>query len=57
MNEFLANFSSDYTFLWAFLIIGVISSSAIVLHLFWTLVFRSVAALRGEPAEKPGNDI
>ena len=47
MNEFLTDFSSNHTLLWALLIIGVIGASAIGLHLFWTAVFRSAAALRG----------
>ena len=51
MNDFLTNFSSDHTLLWALLIIGVIAASAIGLHLFWTAVFRSLAALRGGQAK------
>ena len=51
MNDFLANFSSDHTLLWALLIIGVVAAAAIGLHLFWTAVFRSVAALRGGSAK------
>ena len=51
MNDFLTNFSSDHTLLWALLIIGVIAASAIGLHLFWTAVFRSLAALRGRQAK------
>ena len=54
MNEFLTNFSSNHTLLWALLIIGVIGASAIGLHLFWTAVFRSVAALRGKSAKNSG---
>ncbi len=53
MNEFLTNFSSNHTLLWALLIVSVIAASAIGLHLFWTAVFRSVAALRGGPAKNP----
>ena len=53
MNEFLTNFSSDHTLLWALLIVGVVGSSAIALHLFWTGVFRSVAALRGGLGKGP----
>ena len=55
MNEFLTNFSSNHTLLWALLIIGVVAASAIGLHLFWTALFRSVAALRGGTA-KPRED-
>ena len=55
MNDFLTNFSSDHTLLWALLIIGVVGSSAVGLHLFWTAVFRSVAALRGITRKSPGN--
>ena len=51
MNDFLTNFSSDHTLLWALLIVGVIAASAIGLHLFWTAVFRSLAALRGGRAK------
>ena len=47
MNEFLTSYSSGHTLLWALLIIGVVASSAIGLHLFWTAVFRTVAFLRG----------
>ena len=54
MNEFLTNFSSNHTLLWALLIIGVIGASAIGLHLFWTAVFRSVTALRGKSAKNSG---
>ncbi|MDP7588729.1 MAG: hypothetical protein QGI76_12355 [Dehalococcoidia bacterium] len=53
MNEFLTNFSSDHTLLWALLIIGVIGSSAVGLHLFWTGVFKSVAALRSATGKGP----
>ena len=53
MNDFLTTFSSNHTLLWALLIVGVIAASAIGLHLFWTAVFRSVAALRGGPAKNP----
>ncbi|MCH8298899.1 MAG: hypothetical protein IH873_12590 [Chloroflexi bacterium] len=53
MNEFLTNFSSNHTLLWALLIVGVVAATAIGLHLFWTAVFRSVAALRGGPAKDP----
>ena len=55
MNEFLTNFSSDHTLLWALLIIGVIGSSAVGLHLFWTAVFKSVAALGGMLRKGPGD--
>ena len=55
MNEFLTNFSSDHTLLWAFLIVGVVAATAIGLHLFWTAVFRSVAVLRGGPAKDPAD--
>ena len=51
MNEFLINFSNDHTLLWALLIIGVISTSAVALHLFWTALFRAVDALRGQPSK------
>ena len=53
MNDFLTNFSSEHTLFWALLIVGVIAASAIGLHLFWTAVFRSVAALRGGRANHP----
>ena len=53
MNEFLTSYSSDHTLLWALLIIGVVAASAMGLHLFWTAVFRSVAALRGGPSKDP----
>ena len=53
MNEFLTNFSSDHTLLWALLIIGVVAASAIGLHLFWTALFRSVATLRRGTAKPP----
>ncbi len=53
MNDFLTNFSSDHTLLWGLLIIGVVAASAVGLHLFWTAVLRSLAALRGRPAKNP----
>ena len=53
MNDFLTTFSSDHTLLWSLLIIGMVAVSAIGLHLFWTAVFWSVAALRGGPAKNP----
>jgi len=46
MNEFLTNYSSDHTLLWALLIIGAMAVSAVGLHLFWTAVFRLLIALR-----------
>ncbi len=52
MNDFLTSFSSDHTLLWALLIVGVIAASAIGLHLFWTTVFRSLAALRGRQVKR-----
>ncbi len=54
MNEFLINFSSDHTFLWALLIIGSIGGSAIVLHLFWTGVFQVIDFLRGNRSNDAG---
>ncbi|CUV01827.1 hypothetical protein MGWOODY_Clf1550 [hydrothermal vent metagenome] len=53
MNEFLTNYSSDHTLLWALLIIGVMAVSAVGLHLFWNAVFRLVAALRGGLTKTP----
>jgi len=53
MNEFLTNYSSDHTLLWALLIIGVMADSAVGLHIFWTAVFRLVAALRGGLTKTP----
>ncbi len=55
MNEFLTSFSSDHTLLWALLIVGVIAASAIGLHLFWIMVFRSWAALRARPGNRRGH--
>ncbi len=52
MNEFLTSFSSDHTLLWALLIVGVIAASAIGLHIFWTIVLRSWAALRARPVKR-----
>ncbi len=49
MNEFLTTYSSDHTLLWALLIIGAVAVAAISLHTFWTIVFRTVASLRGTP--------
>ena len=46
MNEFLTEFSTDYTFLWALFIIGTMAVSAIALHIFWSIVLRSIASLR-----------
>jgi len=54
MNEFLINFSSDHTFLWALLIIGSISASAIVLHLFWIGIFQAIDLLRGRRRNDAG---
>ena len=56
MNEFLINFSSDHTFLWAFLIIGAIGASAIVLHFSWTGVFRVIDLLRGNRSNNDRSD-
>jgi len=53
MNEFLTNYSSDHTLLWALLIIGVMAVSAVGLHLFWNAVFRLVATLRGGLTKTP----
>ena len=55
MNEFLTSYSSDQTLLWALLIIGVVAAAAISLHLFWTGVFRAVAALLGRRSKTPGD--
>ena len=53
MNEFLTNYSSDHTLLWALLIIGVVAAAAISLHLFWSGVFQAVAALVGRRSRSP----
>ena len=47
MNEFLTNFSDDHTFLWALFIIGTMAVAAVVLHVVWSVVLRSLANLRG----------
>ena len=47
MNEFLTKFSTDYTFLWALFIIGTMAVAAVTLHIFWSIVLRSIASLRG----------
>jgi len=52
MNEFLTSYSSDHTLLWALLIIGAVAVAAISFHIFWTVIFRTVASLRGTPGEK-----
>ncbi len=49
MNEFLTSYSSGHTLLWALLIIGAVAVAAIGFHIFWTVVFKSVAALRRTP--------
>ena len=46
MNEFLTELSTDYTFLWALFIIGTMAVSAIALHIFWSIVLRSIGSLR-----------
>tara|TARA_B100000029_G_scaffold157514_1_gene152812 strand:- start:1638 stop:1811 length:174 start_codon:yes stop_codon:yes gene_type:complete len=46
MNEFLTSFSSYYTVLWALFIIGVMAAAAVGLHVFWSVVLRSIAGLR-----------
>ena len=46
MNEFLTEFSTNYTFLWALFIIGTMAVSAIALHIFWSVLLRSIARLR-----------
>ena len=45
MNEFLTEFSTNYTFIWALFIIGTMAVSAIALHIFWRIVLRSIASL------------
>ena len=52
MNEFLANYSSDHTLLWALLIIGDVAVAAISFHTFWTIVSRTVASLRAMPGRR-----
>jgi len=47
MNEFLTEFSADYTFLWALFIIGTMGVAAVTLHVFWSIVLRAIASLRG----------
>ena len=52
MNEFLTEFSTDYTFLWALFIIGTMAVAAVTLHIFWSIVLRSIACLRGGQKER-----
>ncbi len=52
MNEFLTSYSSDHTLLWALLIIGAVAVAAIGFHIFWTIVFRTVATLRRTPGRR-----
>lgn len=51
MNEFFTNFSSDYTLLWALLIVGLVGTAAIGLHFFWTAVFWVVSIVLGEQSK------
>ena len=52
MHEFLTSYSSDHTLLWALLIIGAVAVAAISFHIFWTVIFKTVASLRGKPGQK-----
>lgn len=52
MNEFLTELSTNYTFLWALFIIGTMAISAIALHIFWSIVLRSIGTLRKSPVKR-----
>ena len=52
MNEFLICYSSDHTLVWALSIIGAVAAAAIGFHIFWTIVFWTVASLRGTPGRR-----
>ncbi len=52
MNEFLTSYSSDHTLLWALLIIGAVAVAAIGFHIFWTVIFKTVASLRATPGRR-----
>ena len=52
MNEFLTKFSTDYTLLWALFIIGTMAVAAVTLHIFWSIVLRFIASLRGGQKER-----
>ncbi len=52
MNEFLTEFSTDYTFLWALFIISTMAVAAVTLHIFWSIVLRSIASLRGGQSQR-----
>ena len=45
MNEFLTEFSTDYTLLWGLFIIATMATSAVSLHVFWSIVLRTIANL------------
>ena len=47
MNEFLTEFSADYTLLWGLFIIATMATSALALHVFWSIVLRTIANLFG----------
>ena len=52
MNEFLICYSSDHTLVWALFIIGAVATAAISFHIFWTVVFWTVASLRRTPGRR-----
>ncbi|SVA07062.1 uncharacterized protein METZ01_LOCUS59916 [marine metagenome] len=52
MNEFLTSYSSEHALLWALLVIGGVAAAAIGFHIFWTVVFWTVASLRGTPGRR-----
>ena len=47
MNEFLTEFSTNYTLLWGLFIIATMATSALALHVFWSIVLRTIANLFG----------
>ena len=47
MNEFLTEFSADYTLLWGLFIIATMATSSLALHVFWSIVLRTIANLFG----------
>jgi len=52
LASFLTTFSIEYPILWALLIIGVVAVAAIGLHIFWTIVSRTVGTLRRMPRSR-----
>ena len=57
MNEFLNSLSAGPSVLWAFFVLGVMATTALLLSVFWGGVFRVSGWFRRGQSHPDGDDV